>query len=313
MRVLITGAAGPRGRLLASRLAAEGHEVVGVASEPFAEPLTGPSAVHPIRLLRLDLRQRGFEDLVRRERFDAVCHLALHAGFRMAASERYRMNMEGSQRVIALCAAHGVPRLIVASHAAIYGSLPDNPYFMTEDSPPRVGKAFPEMQDVVTADLMAGAAMWKYPSLSIVVLRSVNSLGPTSRDALAVLLRHRYVPTLVGFDPMTQVIHESDLAKAFSVALTSGIRGVFNVTGPGEVPISVIVREAGCIKVPLPETLLQAALGRFGLPDVGEGVLEFLKHPCLLDGSRFVTATGFTPDYDLESTLHSVRKERPGA
>ncbi len=307
MKVLITGAAGPRGRQLAARLAAEGHDVVGVSSEPFSEPPAEPR----IRSLRLDLRQRGFEDLLRREHFDAVCHLAVHAGFRLPPAERYRINMEGSQRILALCAAHAVPRLIFSSHAAIYGSLPDNPYFMTEDSPPRVGKAFPEMQDVVTADLMAGAAMWKYPALSIVVLRSVNCLGPTSRDALSLLLRHRYVPTLIGFDPMTQVIHEADLAKAFSLALSSGIRGVFNVTGPGEIPISVVVQQAGCTKVPLPATLLRAALGRFGLPDVGEGVLEFLKHPCLLDGSRFAAATGFAPDYDLAATLHSVRAGRP--
>lgn len=308
MKVLITGAAGPRGRHLAARLAAEGHEIVGVSSEPYSD--SQPS-LRPIRQLRLDLRQRGFEDLLRREHFDAVCHLAVHAGFRMAPGERFRVNMEGSQRVLALCAAHNVPRLIFSSHAAIYGSLPDNPYFMTEDSPPRVGKSFPEMQDVVTADLMAGAAMWKYPSLSIVVLRSVSCLGPTSRDALSLLLRQRYVPTLIGFDPMTQVIHEADLAKAFSLALTSGIRGVYNVVGPGEIPISVVVREAGCIKVPLPETLLRSALGRFGLPDVGEGVLEYLKHPCLLDGSRFATATGFIPDHNLSATLQSVREARP--
>jgi UDP-glucose 4-epimerase len=110
---------------------------------------------------------------------------------------------------------------------------------------------------------------------------------------------------------MTQVMHEADLAKAMSLALASGIRGVFNVTGPGEIPISVVVRQAGCKKVPLPATLLRAALGRFGLPDVGEGVLEFLKHPCLLDGSRFAAATGFTPDHDLASTLHSVHEGRP--
>ena len=59
-------------------------------------------------------------------------------------------------------------KLVVASHAAVYGALPDNPYFMTEESPPSVGRAFPEMQDLVTADLLASAAMWQHPDMEIV-------------------------------------------------------------------------------------------------------------------------------------------------
>lgn len=299
MKVLITGAAGPRGLLLGARLRQEGHEVVGADTE--AAPPSGPP-VH-----KLDYRKRGFEDLLRRERFDAVCHLALHAGFRLPTAVRHKLNLEGTQRVITLSAAHGVPKLVVASHAMIYGALPDNPYFMTEDAPPRVGQALPEMQDVVTADLLAGAAMSKHPEMSIVVLRTVNCLGPTSRDALAQLLRHHRVPTIFGYDPMVQVIHEADQAKAFACALSPGVRGVFNVTGSGEVPISVLVREAGGTKVPLPAPLVQVLLGRFGLPDAGGGVVDFLKNPCLVDGARFAAATGFVPEHDLVATVRSVR------
>jgi UDP-glucose 4-epimerase len=82
---------------------------------------------------------------------------------------------------------------------------------------------------------------------------------------------------------------------------------VFNVTGAGEVPISVLVREAGGTKVPLPETLVQVLLGRLGFPNAGGGVVEFLKNPCLVDGARFAAATGFVPEHDLVATVRSVR------
>lgn len=299
MKILVTGGAGPRGRSLAAHLAREGHDVVAIDTERVPD-------APPVRFERIDLRKRGFDDLVRRERFDAVCHLAIHAGFRLPAPVRHRLNLDGSKKVIDVCAQHGVRKLVVASHAAVYGALPDNPCFMTEEAPPSVGRSFPEMQDVVTADLLAGAAMWQHPDLEIVVLRVVHALGPTSRDVLAQLLRRRWLPTVLGYDPMIQVIHEDDLTRAFAAALAPGLRGVFNVTGPGEVPLSVLAQNAGVRRVPLPETFARAALGQFGLPDIGPGALDFLKYPCLVDGARFADKAHFAPAKDLVATVHAM-------
>lgn len=300
MKVLVTGAAGPRGRGVAMLLAAMGDEVIGVDS---VDP---PSILPGVITLRLDIRKRTFEDLIRRERFDAICHAAVHAGFRLPQPERHRLNIEGSQKVIANAASHGVKKLVVVSHAAIYGALADNPCFMTEDAPPSVGRSLPELQDVVTADLITTAAMVKYPSLEIVTLRPVNCLGPTSRDTLAQVLRLPVAPSVLGYDPMMQVIHEEDLSRAIAAALTPGLKGVYNVVGPGEVPLSVLIAEAGKRPLPLPGALLGMMLGRFGLPDAGKGVIEFLKHPCLIDGSRFREAARFSPIHDLVTTCRSV-------
>ncbi len=301
MRVLITGAAGPRGRLIASHLLDQGHAVVGVDTEDWINP---PEA---LELHRLDHRKRGFEELMRQATFDAIVHLAVHAGFRLPPEERHSLNLEGTGKLIALATEHRVGKLVVASHAAVYGALPDNPHFMTEEAPPSVGRAFPEMQDLVTADLLAGAAMWKHPEMEIVVLRPVHSLGPTSRDVFAELLRRRRVPTVLGFDPMLQVIHEQDLAAAFACALVAGLRGVYNVTGPGEIPLTVLISKIGRQRVPLPESLLALFRGRLGLPHVPPGAVEFIKHPCLIDGARFREATGFEPQHSLRETVHAMR------
>lgn len=301
MKLLITGAAGPRGRLVSTHLCAQGHDVLGIDVESWPDPPKG------MQLSLLDHRKRGFEELMRNNRVDAVVHLAVHAGFRLAHAERHRLNLEGTGKVIELAAAHGARKLVVASHASVYGALADNPYFMTEDAPPQVGRSFPEMQDLVTADLLASAAMWKHPDLSIVVLRPVHSLGPTSRDVLAQLLRRKRVPTVLGFDPMIQVIHEDDLARAFASALGDEARGVYNVTGPGELPLSVLIEEAGGAALPVPEPLFGLLLGRFGLPEAAAGAVDFLKHPCLVDGARFRTATRFAPERSLRETVRAVR------
>jgi UDP-glucose 4-epimerase len=300
MRVLVTGAGGPRGRLIAQRLMREGHQVVGIDVEPWPDPPP------ELSFHRLDHRKRGFEELMRHERFDGIVHLAVHAGFRLSPGERHRLNLEGTQAIVQLAAEHGVRKLVVASHASVYGALPDNPYFMTEEAPPSVGRAFPEMQDLVTADLLASAAMWQKPSLAIAVLRPVHSLGPTSRDVLAALLRRPRFPMVLGFDPMVQVMHEEDLARAFGLALGSDVRGVYNVAGPGEVPLSVLASRAGRRPLRIPGPLFSVFRGTLPFVYFPMGAIEFLKHPCLIDDARFRRDTGYRPSKSLRETIDAA-------
>ena len=301
MKVIVTGAAGPRGRQLVEALATAEHRVVGTDTEPWNAPPRGTS------FHQLDHRKRGFEELMRQEKPDAIVHLAVHAGFRLSAPERHRLNLEGTTKIIRLAADHGIRKLVIASHASVYGALADSPYFMTEDHPPRVGRSAPEMQDLVTADLLGSSAMWHHPELEIVILRPVHALGPTSRGAMATVLRRPWVPTVLGYDPMVQIIHELDVASAFMLALAPGLRGVFNVTGPGELPLSVLIDEVGGKNRPVPELAFSLLRGRFGLPDIAAGAVDFIKHPCLIDGGRFREATGFTPQRSLRDTARSMR------
>ncbi|MBI4702990.1 MAG: NAD-dependent epimerase/dehydratase family protein [Deltaproteobacteria bacterium] len=304
MRALITGVAGPRGRALAVYLLAQGHEVVGVDTEPW------PDAPPGVELHALDLCKRGFENLVRGCGAQALVHLAIHAGLRLPPALRRQLNLEGSQRVFDLAARHGVRKLVVASHATIYGALPDGPCFVTEQAPPAVGRAWPEMQDVVAADLLAGTAMWQHPQMEIAVLRPVHTLGPSSRDVLALVLRRRFVPAVLGFDPMIQVVHQDDLCRAYALALAPAVRGVYNVAGPGEVPLSILIRASGARRIALPEAVIQRLRGRFGLPHVEPGAIEFLKHPCLVDGSRFAREAGYAPQRSLVETVKAAGAAR---
>jgi UDP-glucose 4-epimerase len=120
-----------------------------------------------------------------------------------------------------------------------------------------------------------------------------------------------YVPTILGFNPMTQFIHEADVAEAIALALKVGTRGVFNVVGPGAVPLKVAIRESGGTPIPIPETLARIGFGmlfRFGLSPLPPGTIDFAKYASTVDGSRFRAATGFRPLFTLRDIFASTRR-----
>lgn len=303
-RVVVTGASGSFGRVAVRWLSSRGHEVHAVDLHE------DPSLPSGVELHRLDVRKRGFEDLVRRLHPDALIHLAMVRRFGRAQAERYRINFEGTAKVFEVGRHHGVGKMVFVSRATVYGALPDQPQFVTEEHPPAAGRTFPEIQDLIAADLYVSGMLWRHPDIDTVLLRPVNVLGPTVNTLLNRYLGRRRVFTVLGFDPVQQVIHEEDLGLAFELSLDPGVRGVFNVTGPGEVPLHVLIDEAGAAGVPLPESVIGLVKGRLGFPEIPKGALDYLKYPCTVDGSRFREATGFTPARGLVETLRSVPRRR---
>jgi len=298
--VVVTGASGSFGRVAVRWLAGQGHRVHAVDLHD------GGDLRSDVTLHRLDVRKRGFEDLVRRVHPRAIVHLAMIRRFGFGAQERHRINFEGTAKVFEVGRRHAVPKMVFSSRATVYGALADQPQFVTEEHPPSAGRTFPEMSDLIAADLYVSQMLWRHPEVETVLLRPVNVLGPTVQTLLNRYLGRPRVFTVLGYDPMQQVLHEDDLGLAFEHALTEGVRGVFNVTGPGEVPLSVLIEEAGADAIPIPQTLIGLLKGRLGFPLIPRGAVEYLKFPCTVDGARFRDETGFSPRHDLVATLRSV-------
>lgn len=303
-RIVVTGASGSFGRVAVRWLVSRGYSVTAVDLHDDA------SRPESVEFHRLDVRKRGFEDVVRRVKPDALVHLAMVRRFGRDAEERHRINFEGTAKVFEVGLRAGLKKMVFVSRATVYGALPDQPQFVTEDHPPAAGRTFPEIQDLVAADLYVSGMLWRHPEVETVLLRPVNVLGPTVRTLLNRYLGRPRVFTVLGFDPIQQVIHEEDLGLAFERALAPGVRGVFNVTGPGEVPLHVLIEEAGATAVPLPEPVIALVKGRLGFPEIPRGALEYLKYPCTVDGRRFREATGFEPMRGLVETLRAVPRRR---
>jgi len=304
-RVLITGVAGGQGSLVARRLVGR-VEVIGVDRSPWR------GRPHGVPFHRVDLRKRKFEDLLRTERPDTIIHLAFVRHFRSDAGQRHEVNVTGTKRLLEYAVAHGVERVLLLSSSYVYGALPDNPYYLDEDAPLQVSRTYPEVRDLAEVDTLASAFLWRHPEVAITILRPVNVLGALVHSSISQYLRLQWVPMIAGFNPMMQFIHEEDVADAIVLATEKSTRGVFNLVGPGAVPLSVAIAETGGVAVPLPEFLTRPAIAtlfRFGLYPFPPGVIDFAKYQCTIDGSRFQQATDFRPRYSLEDIFASVAHE----
>ena len=192
-----------------------------------------------------------------------------------------------------------------------YGAGPDQALYHLEDDPPMAVNTFPELSDLVAADLYACQALWRHPEFTTTVLRISYLLGPTGTGTLASFLRGPVVPTVLGFDPLFQYLHERDAASAIATAVRSRPRGVFNVAGPTPLPLSTIVDEAGRARLPVPEAAFHLLSGRLGLPRLPRGAVTHIKHPVVVDSGLFRRTTGWSHEVDELRCIAEFRAAFP--
>jgi UDP-glucose 4-epimerase len=305
VRVLVPGLSGRLGKMLADRLIELGHDVIGIDRRPFREKPEG------VEMHEIDIRKRAAEDVFRRVRPEAVIHMATVTHLIMQSEDRYRINLGGTRAVFEHSSTYGAEHVVFVGRHTYYGAAADSPLFHNEDEPPMGLSSFPELADLVAADLYAGSALWRYPSFATTVLRLVYTLGPTGHGTLATFLRGRRVPTLLGFDPLFQFMHEQDVVTSLCMTLDKRPRGVFNVAGPQPVPLSTVIRETGRTNIPIPEMVFAMMLGRFGLPKLPHGALDHIKYPVTVDGGAFRKATGFSHAHDEKSAMTAYRGAFP--
>lgn len=303
-KIIITGIAGRLGRLLAQRLHREldGGRVIGLDRRDFV------GRPRDIDHLRVDLRSKKARDVFRAEDVQALIHMGLMHDPRMTPAEHHSWNVQGTARLLDACASYRVPKVVLLSSANVYGPRPDNPQFLSEDAPLNAGVHFPAIRDLVEVDMLASSFFWKQQTCETVILRPVHILGGV-RNAPSNYLRLPWVPTLLGFDPMVQVIHELDVVEAIVRALAPKVRGIFNIAGPGELPLSAILRELGKPTLPVPHPLAKAAMAtlwRGKLTSFPVPELDFIRFVCMVDGARAREQLGFRPRHTLKDTIRAV-------
>ena len=300
--VLVTGICGNLGRALAKLLHTETH-LIGLDRRPFR------GRPKDIDHHRVDLRKAKAEEAFRQHHPEALIHLGVVHDPRVPRSEAHSFNVLGTHKILDLCVRHGVRKVVVLSSANVYGPRPDNSNFLLEEAPLMGGERFSEMRDLIELDMYAQSFMWKHPQLETVILRPVNIVGPTVRNAPSNFLRLESPLTVLGFDPMVQLIHEEDVCRALALALRPGLRGIFNVTGPGEVPLSAALRELGRRPIPIPHPLIRPLVRRAfeaRLSGFPPEEVDHIQYLCIVDGSRFAREAGWTPSRSMRETIRSV-------
>jgi UDP-glucose 4-epimerase len=171
---------------------------------------------------------------------------------------------------------------------------------------------FSGVRDLIEVDMLALGFFWRHPEIETVILRPVHIVGPQIKNAPSNYLRLSSPWVMAGFDPIVQLIHVEDAARAMVEALRPGLRGVFNVAGPGEVPLSAIFRELGRRTVPVPHPVarpLLSLLFKYRLASFPPPELDHIQFLCAVDGQRWAQAVGWKPKYSLRETIRSVLPE----
>jgi UDP-glucose 4-epimerase len=299
--ILTTGAAGRLGRLVVQTLHRE-YKVIAVDRRPvYGLP-------KDVEHLRTDLRRRALDEVFRSQKLKAVVHLGLVHNPR-ANDDDYRFNVLGTQKLLDLAAKYKVEKFVMLSSANIYGPHPDNSLFLKEDDPLLGAQSFPNIRDLVAVDRIVQSYFYRQSEVETVMLRPVHIVGPRVKNAAANYLRLERPWVISGFDPMIQLVHEEDVVRALALSLKPGIKGVFNIVGPGEAPLSKILRilekrtrsVPGLLAWPVLERMFRLKMTSFPTPEI-----RHIQYNCIVDGSLARRILGFEPRYDLIETIRSV-------
>lgn len=299
--VLITGICGRLGRRLARRLHRE-RPVIGVDRRPFV------GKPKDIEHHEIDIRRTKTRDIFRQHSLEAVVHLGIMHDPRASQADHHTWNVAGFQRLLEYVTQYEVEKVVVLSSANVYGPRPDNAQFLGEETPLLGGASFSEIRDLIEVDMLAQSFFWRRPETETVVLRPVHILGSV-RNAPSNYLRLNVIPTLLGFDPMVQVVHQDDVVSAIVAALRPGVRGIFNVAGPSPVPLSRVIEKTGRPHVPVPHMLAKTAVRRmwtvratsFPAPE-----LDHIRYVCMVDDKRAREVLGYQPAHDLGETVAAL-------
>jgi len=190
--ILVTGAAGFVGFHVAKRLLEKGRQVTGIDNlneyyslELKSERLEELKKLPGFSFIKQDLCDApALHDLVDREKFDAVVHLAAQAGVRYSLENPAAYvdsNMVGTFNVLEACRRINVGHLVYASSSSVYGLNSAMPYAVHNnvDHPVSLYAATKK-----SGELMAHsyAHLFRFP---ITGLRFFTVYGPWGRPDMA--------------------------------------------------------------------------------------------------------------------------------
>jgi len=294
-RVLIIGLSSYWGGRLAAALEArpEIDAVVGVDSEDPTRELGRTEFV------RVGTQHGLLRRIVEAAEIDTVVDARLVVDS-VAASPRsaHENNVMGTMNILAACSGEDSPvrKLVLKSSAHYYGAEQDDPAFFTEGMerphPPRT----PLEHDIVEAEAAVLDHAAKRPDTCVSILRFANVLGPDVRTSHTALFALPAVPTILGFDPRYQFVHEDDVVGALSHAVEHDLPGIFNVGADGVLALSEVAHLLGKRLAPVIPPWGTGAglavLGRLGVR-VPPEMRRQLRFGRGLDNRR-LKATGFT-------------------
>jgi UDP-glucose 4-epimerase len=245
-------------------------------------------------------------EILAAESVDALVHLGFVESPTRNLLAAHELESVGTLHVLNACRERPVKKLVLGSTTALYGPQFDNPNFLTELHPLRGLPATPFLAEKIDAERQVEAYAREHRGASVTVLRFAPLLGPTVESFVTRWLTGKVVPTLLGYDPLLQFVHEVDALAALKLSLDRDVPGVFNIVGDGVLPLSMVIKLLGHTNLPLPHFLAQRVtelLWAAGLSPVPSSMLRYLRHLCVADGDKAKREIGFLPGYSSRDAV----------
>ncbi|MFD4763932.1 NAD-dependent epimerase/dehydratase family protein [Streptomyces sp. NBC_00846] len=318
--VLVTGAARQLG----------GRFVRRIQRDPEVDRVIAVDAVTPGHRLgdadfvSADIRQPAIARVLAEHSVDTVVHLDVSAkvvgtGGRTTVKET---NVIGTMQLLGACQkAPSVRRLVVKSSTNVYGSAPRDPAVFTETTPPKSLPSGGFAKDVVEVEGYVRGFARRRPDVAVCVLRFANILGPQADSPLADYLSLPVLPTVFGYDPRLQFVHEDDVVDVLGIASREPRRGTlnsgtFNIAGDGVLLLSQCSRRLGRPTMPLllpAVTWVGQALRTVGMTDFSPEQIRLLTHGRVVSTVQMRETLGFHPEFTTAETFAEfARSQGPG-
>jgi len=307
LRLLVTGAAGYLGGLVARRGVEANARVLGL---DVREPGSGWPAAADFE--RRDVTDPALVERVEEFGPEVVVHLAWIFDPTHDEDRERRVDLEGTVNVFRAAVEAGARRIVYPSSTTSYGIHPGRrgPFREEEGPDPNPGSSY--------AYFKARVEEWlprfreACPGVELVVLRACIVIGPHIDNVVSRLTRLPLMPRVAGHDPPLQFLHEDDAEELLWWAATEAPPGTYNAAGHGVIAYSRICRAAGRIGVPMPAWLLAplVALGwHLRLLPFPPGLLDYIRYPWVADTGALREA-GFEPRFSTRDALRSYLEAR---
>src|SRR5437762_3591087 len=206
MRIMVTGGAGFIGSHLAEKLLAVGHEVVILDDfNDFYDPQIKHANIagfaKDLTVCGVDLRENdSVRTVFRREKLDAVVHLAARAGVRPSIQSPrlyYDTNVGGTLHLLEAARVAEIPRFIFASSSSVYGASKTIPFSEEESLTQTLS---PYGATKIAGEFLCSTYSHLY-QLRVVALRYFTVYGPRQRPDLAI---HQFTRRIYAGQPIDQ-------------------------------------------------------------------------------------------------------------
>jgi UDP-glucose 4-epimerase len=313
MRVVITGATGNVGTSLIAALAGEPavEEIVAIARRPahFGDAR--------VRVVAADVARADLAPLLAGA--DAVVHLAwLIQPSRDEATLR-AVNVEGTRRVLGAAAHAGVRAVVHASSVGAYSPGPKDR--LVDESWPTQG--IPSLfyaRHKAEAERMLDRFERDRPDVRVVRLRPGLIFKREAATGIRRLFAGPLLPSplvrreLIPFVPDVarlrfQAVHSRDVGDAYRLALTSDVRGAFNVAADPVLDPAVLGELLGARRLPLRAGMLRGAASlawRMRLQPSPPGWVDLALAVPLMDSGRARRELGWEPRFTATEALQEL-------